>query len=62
MCVQGRVYWGKACAKCAREGFRSFPELFVLPHSRPAAGTRAVGLVPPAPVCGECRDAVLVNQ
>ena len=45
MCVQGRVYWGKACAKCARHGFRGFPELFVLPHSRAPAGTRTVGLV-----------------
>ena len=52
----GRVYWGKAsdnktsvirkrCAKCARNGFRSFPELFVLPHSRAPADTRTVGLV-----------------
>jgi len=45
LCVQGRVYWGKACAKCARPGFRSFPELFVLPHSRAPADTRTVGLV-----------------
>ena len=44
-CVQGRVFWGKACAKCARPGFRGFPELFVLPHSRAPAGTRTVGLV-----------------
>ena len=45
VCVQGRVYWGKVCAKCARHGFRGFPELFVLPHSRAPAGTRTVGLV-----------------
>ena len=45
VCVQGRVYWGKACASCARHGFRGFPELFVLPHSRARAGTRTVGLV-----------------
>jgi len=44
-CVQGRVYWWEACAKCAREGFRSLGRLRNAAHGGAPAGARTVVLV-----------------
>ena len=44
-CVQGRVYWWEACAKCAREGFRGLGRLRNAAHGGAPAGTRTAVLV-----------------